>query len=189
MACRLSPSVQQITPSEYRDPDALASGGVLVVGASASGVQLADEVLRSGRPVTLAVGRHTRLPRRYRGRDIMAWMDLAGIWDERAETVPDLERARCQPSLQLVGGSGRRTVDFPTLQERGVRLVGRLADIQGRSLHFAGDLARTSTSADQKLARSLARIDDYIDAQGLQASRPIQRSPSRRPHSTRRRYG
>jgi putative flavoprotein involved in K+ transport len=180
IAHRLSPDVQQITLPEYRNPDALPPGGVLVVGASASGAQLADEILQSGRPVTLAVGRHTRLPRRYRGRDIMAWMDVAGIWDERAETVPDLERARCQPSLQLIGSRDGRTVDLPTLQQSGVRLVGRLTEIEDRALYFADDLAQTSGNADQKLARLLERIDDFIEANGLagQADAPERIAPA-----------
>jgi putative flavoprotein involved in K+ transport len=180
MARRLSPDVKQITLPEYRNPDALPLGGVLVVGASASGAQLADEILQSGRPVTLAVGRHTRMPRRYRGRDIMAWMDVAGIWDERAESVPDLERARCQPSLQLVGSRDGHSVDLPTLQQKGVQLVGRLTEIEDRALHFADDLARTSANADQKLARLLARIDDFIDANGLdgQAGAPERIAPA-----------
>jgi putative flavoprotein involved in K+ transport len=180
IARRLSPDVQQVTLPEYRNPDALPPGGVLVVGASASGAQLADEILQSGRPVTLAVGRHTRLPRRYRGRDIMAWMDVAGIWDERAETVPDLERARCQPSLQLIGSRDGRTVDLPTLQQSGVRLVGRLTEIEDRALYFADDLAQTSGNADQKLARLLERIDDFIEANGLagQANAPERIAPA-----------
>ena len=180
IARRLSPDVQQITLPEYRNPDALPPGDVLVVGASASGAQLAAEILQSGRPVTLAVGRHTRMPRRYRGRDIMAWMDLAGIWDERAETVPDLERARCQPSLQLIGSRDGRAVDLPTLQQSGVRLVGRLTAIEGRSLQFADDLARTSANADEKLARLLARIDKFVGTNDLdgQADAPERIAPA-----------
>ena len=74
---QLVPVVQQ-APSGYRNPGQLPKGGVLVVGASASGIQLADEIHASGRPVTLAVGRHTRMPRRYRGRDILWWIDTMG---------------------------------------------------------------------------------------------------------------
>src|SRR5215212_4602563 len=77
-ASRLSTRVHQLTPPEYRRPEDLPEGGVLVVGASASGVQIAEELRRSGREVVLAVGRHVRVPRRYRGRDIMWWLDRAG---------------------------------------------------------------------------------------------------------------
>ena len=79
---------------EYRNPDQLAEGGVLVVGASATGVQIADEIQRSGRPVTLAVGEHVRVPRTYRGADIHWWMEAAGVLDERYDEVDDIVRAR-----------------------------------------------------------------------------------------------
>jgi putative flavoprotein involved in K+ transport len=170
MALRLAPQIMQLTLPEYRSPDALPPGGVLVVGASASGVQLADEIHASGRPVTLAVGRHTRLPRRYRGRDIMSWMDLAGILDERAEAAPDLDRARDQPSLQLVGGTEGRTVDLQALGARGVRVAGRLAAIDGHRVYLADDLATSTKHAEQKLSRLLASIDSFIASAG-EASR------------------
>ena len=76
-------TVAQLTPFDYRDPAALPDGGVLVVGASATGVQLAAELKRSGRPVILSVGEHVRLPRTYRGRDVLWWMDASGVWDQR----------------------------------------------------------------------------------------------------------
>ena len=96
-------SVEQLTPFDYRDPAQLPDGGVLVVGASATGVQLAAELRRSGRPVTLSVGEHVRLPRTYRGRDVLWWMDASGVWDQRYDEVDDLTRARRLPSPQLVG--------------------------------------------------------------------------------------
>jgi len=167
MARRLPPRIEQVTLSEYRCPRTLPPGAVLVVGASASGVQLADEIHASGRPVTLAVGRHTRLPRRYRGHDIMAWMDLAGIFDERAEAVPDLERARDQPSLQLVGSAEGRVVDLAALRARGVRVAGRLVAIDGQTIYLAGDLAATTKRADQKMSRLLASIESFIAENGL----------------------
>ena len=95
-----------VTPADYRNPGGLPQGGVLVVGASASGIQLADELHRSGRPVTLAVGEHIRMPRTYRGRDILCWLDAAGLLDERYDEVDDLVRARNLPSMQLVGSPG-----------------------------------------------------------------------------------
>ena len=90
-------------------------GGVLVVGASATGIQLADEIHRSGRPVTLAVGEHVRAPRTYRGRDIQWWMDAAGVLDERYDEVDDIDRARNVPSLQLVGSPERDILDLNAL--------------------------------------------------------------------------
>jgi putative flavoprotein involved in K+ transport len=161
MAARVPDDVVQLVPTRYRNPAGLPRGGVLVVGASASGIQLADEIHRSGRPVTLCVGRHTRLPRRYRGRDIMWWLDRMGILDESAEDVHDLERSRAQPSLQLVGRPDHATLDLGILQDRGVRLVGRARDIAGTRVSLTDDLAHTIAAADDKLARLLARIEDF----------------------------
>ena len=101
-------NVTSLTPADYRNPDQLEEGGVLVVGAAATGVQLAEEIQRSGRPVTLAVGGHVRLPRVYRGMDIMWWLDAAGILDERYDEVDDIVRARHVASFQLVGSPAQR---------------------------------------------------------------------------------
>src|SRR6185369_16796270 len=99
----LPSSIQRFTPLDYRNPNQLPEGGVLVVGASATGVQLADEIRRSGRRVTLSVGEHVRLPRLYRGRDVLWWMDASGVWNQRYDAIDDLTRARRLPSPQLVG--------------------------------------------------------------------------------------
>ena len=118
-----------LTPSEYRNPEQLPDGGVLVVGAAATGVQLAHEIQSSGRPVTLAVGSHVRLPRLYRGMDIMWWLDAAGVLGERYDEVDDVVRARHVASFQLVGSPNKITVDLNELQRIGVRIVGRLGGI------------------------------------------------------------
>ena len=112
LAAAVPPTIATLTPMQYRNPDQLEEGGVLVVGASATGVQIADEIQRSGRPVTLAVGEHVRVPRVYRGRDIQWWMDAAGVLDERYDEVDDIVRARNVPSLQLAGSPERRTIDL-----------------------------------------------------------------------------
>ncbi|MFW6051639.1 MAG: flavin-containing monooxygenase [Myxococcota bacterium] len=180
MARRLAPAVRQLVPSRYRGPDQLPAGeGVLVVGASATGLQLADEIHRSGRPVVLSVGRHTRVPRCYRGHDIMWWLDRMGVLDERADQVADLQASRRQPSLQLVGRPDRRSLDLGVLQERGVLLAGRAIDAEGGSVRFAEDLARTTAAADEKLRRLLGRIDAFADAGGAggKAPRPVVPDP------------
>ena len=87
-------SIECLTPMDYRNPEQLPEERVLVVGASATGVQLAEEIRRSGRPVTIAVGEHVRLPRTYRGRDVLWWMDASGVWDERYDEIDDINRAR-----------------------------------------------------------------------------------------------
>jgi putative flavoprotein involved in K+ transport len=129
-----------------------------VVGASASGMQLSDELHRSGRAVTLAVGEHVRMPRTYRGRDILWWLDASGLLDERYDQVDDLARARNLPSMQLVGSPGR-TVDLNALSSAGVRLVGRLAGIRDGVAQFSGSLPNVCALADLKLRRLLDAID------------------------------
>src|SRR5262245_15707767 len=157
VAARVPPDIAQVVPSDYRHPGQLEDGGVLVVGASATGLQLADEINDAGRPVTLAVGRHTRMPRRYRGRDILWWLDRMGVFDETADQVYDLNISRDQPSLQLVGRPDHATLDLAGLAGRGVRVVGRLKDVVDGVAHFADDLVATTAAADIKLASLLAR--------------------------------
>ena len=165
LAALVPTGITCVTPAGYRNPDELPQGGVLVVGASASGIQLADELHRSGRPVTLAVGEHVRMPRTYRGRDILWWLDAAGLLDERYDDVDDLARARNLPSMQLVGTPGR-TVDLNALTSAGVRLVGRLTAIQAGIAQFSGSLANVCTLADLKLGRLLDTIDAWAGAAG-----------------------
>ena len=129
VAGKLADDIVTFTPLAYRNPGQLPDGGVLVVGASASGTQLAYEIHRSGRPVTISVGEHIRAPRVYRGRDIEWWMDVAGVHDERYDEVDDITRARRVPSLQLNGSDNRMTLDLNLLTSMGVKLVGRLAGL------------------------------------------------------------
>lgn len=162
-------SVTQLTPFTYRNPDQLPPGGVLVVGASATGVQLAAELVRSGRPVTLSVGEHVRMPRTYRGRDVLWWMDRTGLWDERYDQVDDLTRARRLPSPQLVGTPERATLDLNALTDLGVELVGRWAAVRdGRAL-FSGGLRNVFSLADLKLERLLSSFDDWNRVHGAEA--------------------
>jgi len=162
-AAALPPSVRSLSPAEYRRPQDLEEGGVLVVGASATGVQLADEIQRSGRQVTLAVGEHIRLPRDYRGRDIQGWLESLGILDQRIDEVDDVVRVRRVPSPQLVGSTEHATLDLNALTERGVEIVGRLAAVRdGRAL-FSGSLRSHCAMADLKQQRLLASIDRWIE--------------------------
>jgi len=167
MALHLSPAIHQLAPSSYRNPERLPDGGVLVVGASASGVQLAEEIHASGRPVTLAVGKHTRLPRSYRDRDIIWWMDRAGILDETTADARDLRRSRREPSMQLVGASDGHSIDLAHLQEKGVRIVGRAQDGEDNRIHFDGDLLQTTVAAARKLSRMKDRLDAFAAQTGL----------------------
>ena len=162
-------SVGQLTPLRYRDPARLPDGGVLVVGASATGVQLAAELRRSGRPVTLSVGEHVRLPRTYRGRDVLWWMDASGVWGQRYDEVEDLTRARRLPSPQLVGTPERTTLDLNALASMGVELVGRWAAVRdGRAL-FSGGLRNVFSLADLKMERLLDTFDEWARTEGPDA--------------------
>jgi putative flavoprotein involved in K+ transport len=161
--------VMQLTPFDYRGPGQLPDRGVLVVGASATGVQLAAEISRSGRPVTLAAGEHVRLPRTYRGRDVLWWMDASGVWDQRYDELDDLTRARRLPSPQLVGTPERSTLDLNALTALGVELVGRLAMVRdGRAL-FSGGLRNVFTLADLKMNRLLDSFDEWALTSGRDA--------------------
>jgi putative flavoprotein involved in K+ transport len=164
-ADRVPRSIATLTAQQYRNPGQLAEGGVLVVGASASGTQIASEVQRSGRPVTLSVGEHIRAPRIYRGRDLEWWMDAAGVLDERYDQVDDITRARRVPSLQLAGTADRSTLDLNALTDLGVCLVGRLAGIteEGKA-QFAGSLRNMCALSDLKMGRLLDLLDEWARA-------------------------
>jgi putative flavoprotein involved in K+ transport len=154
-------SIACFTPFDYRNPSQLPEGGVLIVGASATGVQLADEIHRSGRPVTLSVGEHVRLPRTYRGRDVLWWMDTSGVWNQRYDEIDDLARARKLPSPQLVGTAERTTLDLNALSGAGVALVGRLQAIRSGRTLFSGGLRNLFALADLKMERLLDTFDEW----------------------------
>ncbi|HET7810920.1 MAG TPA: NAD(P)-binding domain-containing protein [Steroidobacteraceae bacterium] len=157
LASALPASVRSLTAKEYRNPAQLDDRGVLVVGASATGLQLADELRASGREVTLAVGEHIRMPREYRERDVQWWLNAAGILDQRFDQVDDLVRARRVPSPQLVGR--HETLDLNALTARGVNIVGRLVGLVNGKAQFSGTLRNECAMADLKQARMLDGFD------------------------------
>jgi putative flavoprotein involved in K+ transport len=181
-ALAVPPGVVTVTAGEYRNPGLLPQGGVLVVGASASGVQIAEELRRSGREVTLAVGEHVRMPRTYRGRDILWWMDASGLLDVRHDEIPDLHRARNLPSMQLVGAP--RTIDLNALGALGVRLTGRLAGVRDGRAQFSGSLPNVCRLADLKLGRLLDTVDAWADRAGVDAEPPQRFAPTALPAPT-----
>ena len=167
IAAGLDGRVHQVVPSGYRNPGMLPAGGVVIVGASATGIQLADEIHASGRRVVISTGQHLRVPRRYRGRDIMWWLDRAGMLDATAESVFDLEASRETPSFQLVGRPDHATLDLERLRRAGVIVTGRLTGIDGRRLLFDDDLVKTTAAADLKLANLLLRLDRAAGSAGF----------------------
>jgi putative flavoprotein involved in K+ transport len=172
-----------LTSDRYRNPGRLAPGGVLIVGASASGVQIADELARAGRHVVLSVGRHSRMPRRYRGMDAFWWLDATGRLSRTLDEMPDPAAARREPSLQLVGrnrpqrpdgdpasASGSDPggdLDLGTLQQLGVRLVGRLGEVRGGVARFGSGLDESVAAANEAMHRYLDSVDRYVDRVGL----------------------
>ncbi|HET9233089.1 MAG TPA: NAD(P)-binding domain-containing protein, partial [Candidatus Eisenbacteria bacterium] len=167
LAALLSPDIRSLSSREYRRPSQIEPGGVLVVGASASGTQIGEELQQSGRSVTLAVGEHIRTPRTYRGRDIKWWMDAAGVLNDRYDEIDDIVRARNVPSLQLAGSDDRRTIDLNRLSGMGVRLVGRLVGLANGKLQFSGSLRNMCEMSDLKMNRLLERIDMWAATNGL----------------------
>jgi putative flavoprotein involved in K+ transport len=156
--------VASLHASTYRSADQLPAGTVLVVGAGASGQQLAAELRRTGREVVLAVGRHSRAPRSYRGRDIFEWLHLLGDMDRTVDEVPDLEAARRVPSFPLSGANGGEQLDLNALRDLGVAVTGRLLGFRSGRAIFGPNLAADVAKADDRLAKLLARMDAHSAA-------------------------
>ena len=179
-AGELPRSIVSMTPMDYRNPAQLDDGGVLIAGASATGVQLAQEIQASGRRVILSAGEHVRLPRVYRGRDIKWWMDVIGAMDVRYDEVDDINRARRLPSLQLIGTAGRQTIDLNTLRKAGVEIVGRIMGLRDGKAQLSGSLASQCAMADLKMNRLLTSIDTWIseNAQDDSFDQPCRYEPT-----------
>jgi putative flavoprotein involved in K+ transport len=152
----------QIHSSAYRNPQQLPEGAVLVVGAGSSGVQIADELRRSGRRVYLSVGPHDRPPRTYRGRDFCWWLGVLGMWD--AQTPP---RGAEHVTIAVSGAHGGHTVDFRALAARGIELVGRTASFGRGILRFAPDLRDNIANGDASYLSLLDAADAYVERNGV----------------------
>ena len=181
LSAEIPPDIAQLTTARYRNPESLEPGGVMVVGAAASGAQIAEEIQRSGRPVTLAVGEHVRAPRMYRGRDVQWWMDVTGLNDERYDQVENLRRARALSSFQIAGHVDRRNIDLNALTALGVALVGRLAAVREGKVQFSGSLRNLCELADLKQNRLLNTFDEWAAAHGV----GDEVDPPHRPEPTR----
>jgi putative flavoprotein involved in K+ transport len=182
LAAAVPNSIEMVTPMTYRSPECLDQRGVLVVGASATGVQLADEIHRSGRPVTISVGEHVRLPRTYRGYDLFWWMEAAGVLEERHNEVDDIIRARHVPSPQLIGTPEHRSIDLNALGQLGVEIVGRLCSMRDGVAQFSGGLTNSCRLADLKMNRLLNRFDTWAHSEEAEVFDPPHRfDPIRTP--------
>ena len=174
VSAAVSPAILQLDADTLGDPRDLPPGRILVVGASASGVQIAEEVARAGREVTLAVGAHVRIPRHYRGRDIFRWLDASGFLNDPRRPISGGSSER-QPSFQLVGCPSQRDIDLGRLQDLGITLAGRLTGVDGTAFAFANDLAAQMGAAEARMQRLLDRIDGHI------ATAQISTAPADRP--------
>ncbi len=162
----------QLHSSGYRSPEGLPGGGVLVVGAGPSGQQIALELARAGRRVVLAVGRHARMSRRYRDRDIWSWLDTVGNLDDKIDELPAPEASRRSPSLSLTGANGGEELDLGRLSDLGVVVAGRLHAFDGHRALFADDLDAQVADSDRRLRRVLARVERHVaDVRGPRAAR------------------
>jgi putative flavoprotein involved in K+ transport len=152
----------QVHSNAYRNPEQLPAGSVLVVGAGSSGVQIADELRRSGREVYLSVGPHERPPRSYRGRDFCWWLGVLGLWD--LETPP---AGAEHVTIAVSGARGGHTVDFRALAAGGIRLVGMTASYRDGVLRFAPDLRDNLARGDASYLALLDAADAYVERNGL----------------------
>jgi putative flavoprotein involved in K+ transport len=155
-------AVAQMHSAAYRNPGELREGAVLVIGAGSSGVQIADELVRSGRRVYLSVGPHNRPPRRYRGRDFVWWLGVLGEWDAKAVT-PGTEHV----TIAVSGAHGGHTVDFRDLAARGVTLLGSAGTYAHGVLQFRPDLGTNLSRGDANYLSVLDAADAYVAKQGL----------------------
>lgn len=180
---RLSEAVPEgiasLTAHDFRNADQLERGGVLIVGASATGLQFADEIRKAGHEVTIATGEHVRLPRTYRGRDIQFWMHSTGLLNQSYEEIDDVSRARGLPSPQLVGSHDAPILDLNRLSDNGVKVVGRLMGINNGTAQFSGSLRNVCALADLKMRRLLEAIDDWIEHNPVLCDAPERFEPTR----------
>ena len=149
--------ILQIHSKNYRNPQQLPSGAVMVVGSGSSGSQIADELSRTGRQVFLSIGPHDRPPRRYRGYDYVWWLGVLGKWQEK---TPDPKTEHV--TIAVSGSHGGQTVDFRRFAQRGMILIGLTKKFEDGLLYFANDLKENISRGDKNYLSILDRADDYV---------------------------
>lgn len=165
-ATRLPSHIVQVPSTRYANPGQLPPGAVLVVGSGASGCQITEDLLAAGRTVYLSVGRHHRVPRRYRGKDVDWWLFELGEYDRTVDTLDELP-VRSGPSLTVTGVGGGHTIDLRHYPAQGATLLGHLEGAEGSVLSFASDLERTLAAGDEAFERVILAADYLVRVQGL----------------------
>jgi putative flavoprotein involved in K+ transport len=168
MSERISSKVRQLHSSEYRNPDGLPEGAVLVVGSAQSGCQIAEELYQSGRKVYLSVGNAGRVPRRYRGKDITTWFDELGFYDRSVDKLPS-PKAKYAGSVHGTGKDGGHTINLHQFAKDGVELLGHIRDAEGDRIILEPDLKDNIALADKFETKVVNEIDAYIESNGLDA--------------------
>jgi putative flavoprotein involved in K+ transport len=156
------PGIFRLHASCYQNPAQLPPGAVLVIGSGASGAQIAEELHRAGREVYLSVGRHNRLPRRYRGRDLIRWLS-----EMRIDQTPVEQRGAMRLLPVISGAYGGHTVDFRRFAASGIVLLGRMQSASGAVIDIAPDLAKNLDAGDVAYATFLDTVDAYVKRRGL----------------------
>ncbi|RDK00099.1 MSMEG_0569 family flavin-dependent oxidoreductase [Paraburkholderia lacunae] len=185
MAERLPAGILQIQSSQYRNPEVLPDGAVLVVGSGQSGAQIAEDLHLGGRKVYLAVGEAPRCARFYRGRDVVDWLADMHYYDMPVEQHPLREGVRDNTNHYVTGRDGGRDIDLRRFALEGMELYGRLEDLRDGRLQFSPNLIENLDSADDTYNRINASIDAFIDRQGIDAPREAAYEPVWRPDGER----
>lgn len=160
--------IQQLHSVDYKNPEQLVPGAVLVVGAGSSGAQIADELHDAGRKVYLSIAPHNRTPRRYRGRDYNWWLGVLGDWDRQTEAHSD------HYTVAVSGANGGKTIDYKEFAQRGMTLLGRVESAENNILRLANNLKHDIEHGDKSLVKFLKRVDDYIERYNLEVPQDLQ---------------
>lgn len=176
LAKALPSRLMSLHTNEYRRPDQLPDGAVLIVGSGQSGCQIGEELLAAGRTVFLSVGRCPWLPRRYRGRELMHWMVELGLADQTVETLPSPE-ARLLCNVPVSGNDGGHDCNPRWLAGRGASLLGRIAAIEGEKVRVEAGLEANLASGDEFVAGFKRGVDEYVRGAGLATAEPEKEEP------------
>ena len=169
IAEQLRSEIVSLHSSDYKNPDSLPPGDVLIVGSGQSGCQIAEDIFSSGRKVHLSVSKAPRIPRKYRGKDILEWADLIGMYKMEVGNHPEGESIRFKTHPHVSGARGGHTINLRELGQNGIRLLGRVKEIDDKTIRLKNDLQENLTNADTADAKIKKTIDEYIEKNSIKA--------------------